>query len=182
MPGTKRWPTTAHSPPRSICRIEAVGAICPEQRASALSACPPADDAGDDRGADRRAQRHERAEDRSEQHTAAGGQDRTRHEYSAEHRRGHHVDQRCSGTRRGHRVPDVLDVDDSRDASQIEQPEQEGGEQGETHDVASAGCRGSAVGVGHAERNTAARRHVNGSWCSTPTPMLTLAATRISEA
>jgi hypothetical protein len=151
MPGTKRWPTTAHKPPPLDLRVEAVGPRPPEQRSCAPPTRPPADEAGDDRGTNGGAHGDERAKYGSEQDATAGGQDRAGDEYRAESGRHHDVGQRSKRTRRSHDAPDVFDVDHSRHGEQIEQSAQECGEQGKSRDVAPPGRRGRIVALGHAD-------------------------------
>ena len=117
MPGTNRWPTTPHSPRRSI------SAFRPQQCPSAVSAGPTAEAARDDRGAHCRTQRHEDAEYRTEQNPAACGQDRARDEQRAEDSRHNDVGQRRRGTCRQDHAPHLRDVDHPRDGYQVEHPE-----------------------------------------------------------
>ena len=153
-----RWPTTAHSPRRWISSIQPVGALGAQELSCAVPAGASADQAGDDRRADCRTQGDEQAENGPEQHTAARSQNRAGHEDRAERRRHHDVGQRRGGTGGGNRAPDIVHVDHPRDRHQIEQPEQERREDGEPHDVASSGGGGEPSSVGHAGRDSSARR------------------------
>ena len=93
-----------------------------------------------------------------EQHTAARSQKRSGHEDCAERRRHHDIRQRRGGTGGRHRAPHVVHVHHPRDRHQIEQREQECSEDSEPHNVASSGGGGDAIVIGHAERDSSARR------------------------